>query len=180
MLVILCAMNTTEIPPKANIRLNRIKKIIKVIRFLISATVIIVIVLGAVFVADLAYTHIIPTGVKVSFSPSLTYSAPFKIPAVVLILAFLRAGLFFTGTLILFWLLDLFESGKFFTAQNVRYVTLLGWIVLIDWMVERLLDAVARALSLNPVGLAAGLLIVLIAWIMDEGRKIQEEQELTV
>jgi hypothetical protein len=26
----------------------------------------------------------------------------------------------------------------------------------------------------------AGVVIVLIAWIMDEGRKIQEEQELTV
>jgi hypothetical protein len=28
--------------------------------------------------------------------------------------------------------------------------------------------------------LLAGAIIVLIAWIMDEGRKIQEEQELTV
>jgi hypothetical protein len=28
--------------------------------------------------------------------------------------------------------------------------------------------------------LLAGIIIVLIAWIMDEGRKIQEEQELTV
>jgi hypothetical protein len=28
--------------------------------------------------------------------------------------------------------------------------------------------------------LLAGTIIILIAWIMDEGRKIQEEQELTV
>jgi hypothetical protein len=28
--------------------------------------------------------------------------------------------------------------------------------------------------------LLAGVIIVLVAWIMDEGRKIQEEQELTV
>jgi hypothetical protein len=33
-------------------------------------------------------------------------------------------------------------------------------------------------LSLTPV--FAGLMIIFIAWIMDEGRKIQEEQELTV
>jgi hypothetical protein len=32
--------------------------------------------------------------------------------------------------------------------------------------------------SLDRLGI--GLLILLIAWIMDEGRKIQEEQELTV
>jgi hypothetical protein len=33
-------------------------------------------------------------------------------------------------------------------------------------------------LSVGPV--LAGLMIIFIAWIMDEGRKIQEEQELTV
>jgi protein-S-isoprenylcysteine O-methyltransferase Ste14 len=34
------------------------------------------------------------------------------------------------------------------------------------------------ALSTTPVFI--GLLIIFVAWIMDEGRKIQEEQELTV
>ena len=37
--------------------------------------------------------------------------------------------------------------------------------------------------SIGPVKfglLLAGIIIVIIAWIMDEGRKIQEEQELTV
>ncbi|MGA2242377.1 MAG: DUF2975 domain-containing protein [Verrucomicrobiota bacterium] len=135
---------------------------------------------GSVFLADLAGVHIIPSGVKISFSPLLTYSSPFKIPVVVLVLAFLRAGLFFVGALVLFWLLDLFEAGKFFTGQNVHYIKLLGWFVLSDWVVLRLLDVLAHGLSPDPVELAVGLLIVLIAWIMDEGRKIQEEQELTV
>jgi hypothetical protein len=37
--------------------------------------------------------------------------------------------------------------------------------------------------SIGPINfglLLAGVIIVIIAWIMDEGRKIQEEQELTV
>jgi len=34
------------------------------------------------------------------------------------------------------------------------------------------------ALSTTP--LFIGMLIIFITWIMDEGRKIQEEQELTV
>jgi hypothetical protein len=173
-------MNAIEIPPQADLRLNRIKRIIRVIRFLTSATVILVIFYGSLFLADLAGAGIIRPGMQVSFSPCLTYSAPFKIPMVALVLALLRAGLFFAGAFILFWLLDLFEGGKFFTAQNVHYVKLLGWLVLMNWVVERLLDAVAWALSPDLVGLAAGLLIVLIAWIMDEGRKMQEEQELTV
>jgi hypothetical protein len=173
-------MNANKISPKANARMSRIKKIIRVIRFLISATIIFAIVFGSVFLADLAGVHIIPSGVKISFSPLLTYSSPFKIPVVVLVLAFLRAGLFFVGALVLFWLLDLFEAGKFFTGQNVHYIKLLGWFVLSDWVVLRLLDVLAHGLSPDPVELAVGLLIVLIAWIMDEGRKIQEEQELTV
>jgi hypothetical protein len=37
--------------------------------------------------------------------------------------------------------------------------------------------------SIGPIDfglLLAGTIIIFIAWIMDEGRKIQEEQELTV
>jgi hypothetical protein len=51
--------------------------------------------------------------------------------------------------------------------------------VLADWVLIRVLDAMAHGFSLDT-RLAVGLLIVLISWIMDEGRKIQEEQELTV
>ena len=35
-------------------------------------------------------------------------------------------------------------------------------------------------LDINFGLLLAGIIIILVAWIMDEGRKIQEEQELTV
>jgi len=178
--LILCAMNANELPPKANIRLNRIKKLVRVIRFLISSIIILVIFCCLAFLADLAGVPIVPSGVKVSFSTVLSFSSPFKIPAVILVLTILKIGLFFAGTFIFFWLLDLFEAGKFFTAQSVRYVKMLGWFVLADWVVDRLLDVLALALNADPLGLAGGLLIVLIAWIMDEGRKIQEEQELTV
>ena len=35
-------------------------------------------------------------------------------------------------------------------------------------------------LSSLPNDLLKGLFVIFVAWIMDEGRKIQEEQELTV
>ncbi|MEI9863261.1 MAG: DUF2975 domain-containing protein [Limisphaerales bacterium] len=38
----------------------------------------------------------------------------------------------------------------------------------------------SRGVEITFGQLVLGLLIILIAWIMDEGRKIQEEQELTV
>jgi hypothetical protein len=58
---------------------------------------------------------------------------------------------------------------------------LLGWPffaqnhVRVDQMQATFHD---MALSTTPVFI--GLLIIFVAWIMDEGRKIQEEQELTV
>jgi hypothetical protein len=174
-------MNANEVSPKVNTRMIRIKKVIKVVRFLISASVILLIVFGSAFLADLAGFPIYSAGVKISFSPLFTYTSPFKIPALVLVLAFFRAGLFFTGALVLFWLLDLVEAGNFFAAQNVRYIKFLGCLVIGDWGVTKILDAFARSgmeISFGKLGL--GLLIILIAWIMDEGRKIQEEQELTV
>jgi hypothetical protein len=36
------------------------------------------------------------------------------------------------------------------------------------------------SLALDPTQFLLGPFVIFIAWIMDEGRKIQEEQELTV
>src|SRR5450631_4020239 len=174
-------MNANEISPKFNVRMNRIKKVIAVIRFLISSAVILGVVFGLFFLADLFGYSVFGTGVKISFSPLLTYTSPFKIPVIVLVLGFVRAGLFFAGVLVLFWLLDLFEAGKFFAAQNVQHIKLLGFLVIGDWVVTKILDTFAGSgVEISFGQLVVGLLVILISWIMDEGRKIQEEQELTV
>jgi Protein of unknown function (DUF2975) len=163
-----------------SLRMNRIKKVIRVVRFLMSASLIIMFSLGAVFLADLLGLHLLPAGVGVSFSPASVFSTPLKIPVVVLILALIRAGLILAGALLLFWWLDLVEAGDFFDGQSVRHLRRLGWLFLIDWLMARLLDALSRKILLDVMEIVIGLLILLIAWIMDEGRKIQEEQELTV
>jgi hypothetical protein len=81
-------------------------------------------------------------------------------------------------------LLKKFASGNFFTAKNITCIKCLGCLVMSDWLAVKLLDAIgSRMVMLAPsdfTKLAIGFLIILIAWIMDEGRKIQEEQELTV
>ena len=171
-------MNSNE---KNTVRLNRIKKVIKVVRYLVSASIILLFVFGSLFLADLAGFGAINEGVKIFFSPLLTYQAPFKIPAIVLVLAFLRCGLWLVGALILFWWLDLVEAGEFFTAQCVRHIRLLGVLVISDWALTKVLDSMAHCgIEFTFGQLVLGLLIILIAWVMDEGRKIQEEQELTV
>ena len=45
---------------------------------------------------------------------------------------------------------------------------------------RRQLVDMLRDMNLSSTPLFMGFLIIFIAWIMDEGRKMQEEQELTV
>lgn len=178
-------MNATAIASKSansqQDRQKRLKRIIHLVRWLLGAIVILFMVMGAWFLADMFGWVETPAGVKISFSPLATYVAPFDIPGLVLFLAILRSGLFLTGILILFWLLDLFEAGKFFTAQSVRHIKSLGALVILDWVLIKILDTTAHSGMEITIGqLVLGLLVYIVAWIMDEGRKIQEEQELTV
>ena len=54
------------------------------------------------------------------------------------------------------------------------YYLILGYII--DYQIKGML----RDMDLSMTPVFAGLMIIFIAWVMDEGRKIQEEQELTV
>ena len=175
---------TATLSKSASSQLNRqkrLKRVIHLVRWFLGAIVINFLLAGASFLAGLFNWVEFPTGVKISFSPLATYAAPFHVPGLILFFAILRLGLFLTGILILFWLLDMFEAGKFFTAQSVRYIKSLGALVLLDWVLIKILDAMAhRGMEITFGQLVLGLLIYIIAWIMDEGRKIQEEQELTV
>jgi len=165
----------------ADARMDRIRTVIRIVRWIVSAGLIVLVVFGGWFVANLIGLVASPVGTQISFSPLLTYSAPFKVPATVLMFAFVRTIFVVIGTFILLWWLDLIEAGEFFTDCSVRYLKWLGWLVIADWVVQKLLDATARrGVEITCGQLVLGLLIVLIAWVTDEGRKIQEEQKLTV
>ncbi|MGD0743811.1 MAG: DUF2975 domain-containing protein [Verrucomicrobiota bacterium] len=88
-------------------------------------------------------------------------------------------------------LLGFFEKGVIFSAANTSQIRRLGWLAI----AYALLKACAPIFCSNhglisvPAMLInflfspwffAGCFIIIITWIMDEGRKIQEEQELTV
>lgn len=90
-----------------------------------------------------------------------------------------------------------YAKGRIFTADAVSSIRRLGWLLLTGQLVSPLNQA-AESLALtyrNPVGhrmLAIGfnqthlefgliaVIVLLVAWVMDEGRKLQEEQELTI
>lgn len=82
------------------------------------------------------------------------------------------------------------ERGILFGPDNVQCVRLIGWwlvaapILGLGYQVSKLIWAVSEPLRIDvssvPNELLKGFFVIFVAWIMDEGRKIQEEQELTV
>jgi len=101
-----------------------------------------------------------------------------------------------------------YERGLIFATETIRCIKALGILCVINWLLllAEHLNPEAAAIRLSMAApppnakvylfhldffsfsiyginvglLLAGIIIVTIAWIMDEGRKIQEEQELTV
>ena len=116
------------------------------------------------------------------------------------------ATFFYIVLLVWYWklfrLFNLYEHGLIFSAQTIRCIKILGMLCVVGWVLGAALQVLPHPLPPGAsvvrhgyrmgffsfdfgtgmdVGLLfAGIVIVLIAWIMDEGRKIQEEQELTV
>jgi len=176
-------MNANDNSSKTDQRLNRVRKVIWVVRILIGLAVVCVVSFNLIFLSSIiGWTDISPGSITIP--PFSTYSSTRAIPASLLILGIIRVGFLFAGAFVLNRLLRSFASGSFFTAKNINCIKWLGCLVISDWVVVKFLQAFgSRTLMLgfeDFAKLAIGFLIILIAWIMDEGRKIQEEQELTV
>lgn len=81
---------------------------------------------------------------------------------------------------VMFSLFGLYRRGILFSAKNVRHIRSLGYYLIGNWGLDSQLQSSVHDVQLSTTPIFIGLLIIFVAWIMDEGRKIQEEQELTV
>jgi hypothetical protein len=91
------------------------------------------------------------------------------------------------GLVILYRLFGLYGTGAVFTAATVYCFKLIGYWLLGLWGLTHLFELSKLAWSPHPQmhfsldeKLFGGLLILLIAWVMEEGRELQEEHELTI
>jgi hypothetical protein len=193
---ILCAMNANENSPKPNFRLNRIRNVGRIVRYIFLA----------LFILSIVYFFF---GVLLSSGPSWNFKGnPWRALCVVA-----------TQVVICLWywklarLFGFYERGLIFASEAVRCIQFLGLLCVAQWMLGTLYHILLKYYPIIPFQptllpgvsvtvkeavvsrmgffsfdiwginfgfLLAGTVIVLIAWIMDEGRKIQEEQELTV
>jgi hypothetical protein len=86
---------------------------------------------------------------------------------------------FFAGFVLLrlFWF---YSKGIIFSEKNINCIRVQGYCLIIGNFIDLEMQRFIRDSSVSLSPIIFGLLIIFIAWIMDEGRKIQEEQELTV
>jgi hypothetical protein len=94
-------------------------------------------------------------------------------------------------------LFKLYEIGKIFSINNVRYIRNIGYALLVTQIIEPIYQCVMGFVLTwrNPPGhrvasiffdqtnigmILIALIVILISWIMTEGCKLREEQQLTV
>jgi hypothetical protein len=94
-------------------------------------------------------------------------------------------------------LFKLYEKGEFFSINHVRYIRNIGYALLVGQLVEPFYQFVMglvltlnnpphhhyAAITLDQINIGilfTALLVILISWIMAEGCKLREEQQLTI
>jgi hypothetical protein len=157
-------------------RLNRITRVSIIFRLLIY--------LGLIFqfYLMLAYYFGWPghDRFKIVIAPHHFYTSPNEMPPEIQALWLVQTGLAFCAAIGLSCLFHLYERGIFFASKNVNYIRFFGYYLIISWVIDDQMQSQLRDMALSTGQLFGGFLIIFIAWIMDEGRKIQEEQALTV
>jgi hypothetical protein len=174
-------MNANENSSKANARLNRIKRISRIIKVMF----LFYIVLGTLIL--MVFMKKAGAGTWRVFDNSYTNIS--DVPAMVKLLAGIGGGLNLLAAVTFYRLLNLYEQGIIFSAANVHLLGRIGHLVFSCGLLNVCGPVIISGNLSIPEFLVAtvgspwvigGLFVTVISRIMDEGRKIQEEQELTV
>jgi hypothetical protein len=194
-------MNANEVSPKASARLDRIKIVSRIARLGVIGFLL--------FTIWFLLRVWIFQGMPVLFDKLNAASAKAAHQYPLFLCAGILSLITPLILCVWYWklaqLFHYYERGLIFAVKTIRCIKFLGLLCVINWMlvstIHLLLQETGPGLfqpsSSQPMyrmeffsfdfgwgidfgPLLIGAIIVLIAWIMDEGRKIQEEQELTV
>jgi hypothetical protein len=189
-------MDANEGSPRASARLNRVKAISQVLKILFP--------LYLLTVGYFPFVHRTPDGFWMVWG---TYATIAEAPIAAKLIVVLGAGILLAAVVTCYQLLNLYAKGIIFSARNVSLLGRIGYLALgygaLKWCGPLLMSAwyhwigvsfgsssmsfvslklfVVYVVSLlGSPWIIGGFFAVLIAYIMGEGCKIQEEQELTV
>ena len=173
-----CAMNANEISPKANARMNRIQKVSTFLRTFFFVSALIFWISGIMFVVISIWNpHEHPDSQRfLFFGYAVECCFAYKL------FSFYAHGDLFAPNVVrcIRWIgiiTVLIGIGSIFYKFSILLGT--GWFIGASSAMGIIgcLHMIFFQLFFN---LLPGFAIIFVAWIMDEGRKIQEEQELTV
>jgi len=103
-------------------------------------------------------------------------------------LVFLLLTLLATFVWLSYRLFTLYSRGILFSDANVRYIKALGWWMIGAWALSILVQLLHFLFDVEHFvfkftvdgNFLGGLLVLLLAWIMEESKKLQDDQALTV
>jgi len=173
--------------------ISRIKKVSHKFRVIFSVLVILIPIADVLF---WVMFNDLPRGDDIRLT---AMDSNFDLQTRILLFAagLVSTGVAIYGVLTLARLFRLYEKGIVFSADNVRYYRNLGFCI-IGWVITSFLAEPLSSLIIsrnNPVGehyitvgfdhfdlfsLVIGAIVVLISWVMDEGRKLEDQQVYTI
>ncbi len=172
-------MNANETAPQASDRLKRIKTLSQILKVLFMFYFVILGLFLILTRKDAGSWTVCDQ----------TYSKLSEVPSNVSLVIAIGGCLSLLMATAFYQLLNLYEKGVIFAQENVRLYKRLGYLAFSMGLLNVCAPVVATGhLGIFPTlfGIAGspwvvgGLFVIIISSIMDEGRKIQEEQELTV
>jgi hypothetical protein len=159
-------------------RMNRIQKVSRLIRVFLQYGFPLLI-LGMLGFGILAANNIInlPSRTHPAAGPDTTTHVGTGLRGVLTLIVFF---FWYRTALKLF---GFFEKGILFTAETVRCIQILGIIYFARFVVQLALNFASSPpdwMGTDLSDLFTSFLVIFIGWLIDEARKIREEQELTV
>lgn len=165
-------------------------------RFRLLFQFLIVVIPGVNVLFWALFNHL-PAGFLQGLPVSPAMPLPLPVLAAGFVASLLPLGVIIFGLVTMRRLFGLYEAGEIFSGENVRCFrhmgyTFIAW-VLANTVYTPLLSVIITAV--NPPGqkslvlqfgspqmsaLIAGGIVLLIAWVMEEGRKLEDEQAHTV
>jgi hypothetical protein len=177
-------MNATKITPKTNARMNRIQKVSKCIRLFLQYGIPLLIV-GTLGFSALAGAHMINLPKPAQPAATASGADATAHAGTVALWGVLTLIVFFFWYRTALKLFGFFERGILFTAETVRCIQVMGVIYFVRFLVQLIFCLAVPSpdnqwLKMDLSDLFTSFLIIFIGWLIDEARKIREEQELTV
>ena len=175
-------MNANEISSSEKPINSSLPRVVKISRVLKAMLLI------YLFVMPLLVIATSQKGISWGFNGQI-YSSFSAVPTGGKIICVLSTGIDLLAVIAFYRLLNLYEKGIFFSFQNVRLFRALGYLAFGEGLI-RVVEPVVSSGLLNFMNLlfvaigspwiVGGLFGIMISFIMEEGCKIREEQELTV